>query len=236
MTELLTDPAVWAAFLSLTVLEIILGIDNIVFVSIAAAQLPPHQRRTARLAGLSGALVMRIGLLFAIAWVAGLTRPIVTLFGVDFSWRDALLIAGGAFLIAKATLEIHGEIEGGRHERHAVSGALGAVVVQIVLLDAVFSIDSVLTAVGMVDHVEVMIAAVVVAILMMMVASEPIAAFIERHPTTKMLALAFLAMVGVALVADGFHQHIERGFIYAAMGFSALVEALNLARRRRQQG
>jgi len=233
MIEFLTDPAVWASFLTLTVLEIVLGVDNVIFISIAAQRLPPAERRRARFIGLSGALVLRIALLFSISWIISLSEPFVTLFGIGFSWRDVILIAGGLFLIWKAASEIFAEVEGAHHEKTgAVRATLSAVIFQIMVLDLVFSLDSVITAVGIADHLEVMIAAVVIAILVMMVAAEPIANFVAAHPSTKMLALAFLVMVGMALVADGFHQHIERGFIYAAMVFAGGVEGLNLWRQK----
>jgi len=240
MIELLSDPAVWASFLTLTVLEIVLGVDNVIFISIAASKLPPDQRRRARVVGLTGALVLRILLLLSIAWIIGLSEPIVTLFGLEISWRDIILIAGGLFLIYKASTEIFDEVEGDIHtaEETVMKAAFASVIVQIMVLDLVFSLDSVITAVGIADHIEVMIAAVVVAIVVMMIAAAPIAQFVEDHPSTKMLALAFLVMVGMALVADGFHFHVERGFIYAAMVFAGAVEVLNLwraARRRRLQ-
>jgi predicted tellurium resistance membrane protein TerC len=235
MIELLSDPAVWASFLTLTVLEIVLGVDNVIFISIAAQRLEAAQRKRARFIGLSGALVLRVLLLFSISWIVSLSAPIVTLFGIGFSWRDAILIAGGLFLIWKASTEIFAEVEGSHHEKVGPAKAvMSAVIFQIMVLDLVFSLDSVITAVGIADHLEVMIAAVVIAILVMMVAAEPIANFVGAHPSTKMLALAFLVMVGMALVADGFHQHIERGFIYAAMVFAGGVEALNLWRQKAQ--
>ncbi|WP_071675056.1 TerC family protein [Nioella nitratireducens] len=238
MMDLLTDPAVWASFLTLTVLEIVLGVDNVIFISIAAARLPEAQRRRARVLGLTGALVLRIALLLSISWIIGLSAPILQIRGFDVSWRDILLIAGGLFLIYKASTEIFEEVEGGVESAEAtvVQAAFLSVIFQIMVLDLVFSLDSVITAVGIADHLEVMIAAVVLAILVMMVAAAPIAHFVEAHPSTKMLALAFLVMVGMALVADGFHVHVERGFIYAAMVFAGAVEGLNLwraARRRR---
>ena len=237
MIELLSNPAVWASFATLTILEIVLGVDNVIFISIAASRLPEHQRARARFIGLLGALILRVLLLFSIAWIIGLTKPFTTLFGFDLSWRDVILIAGGLFLLYKATTEIFAEVEG---EHDAKDGGLatatfGAVIAQIMVLDAVFSLDSVITAVGIADHLEVMVAAVVVAILVMMVAAEPIGAFVEAHPSTKMLALAFLVMVGMALVADGLHFHIERGFIYAAMVFAGGVEGLNLWRQKRRR-
>lgn len=235
MIALLSDPAVWAAFLTLTVLEIVLGVDNVIFISITASRLPQEQRRRARMIGLTGALVLRIGLLFSIAWIVSLTAPIVDILHWSLSWRDLILLAGGFFLIYKASTEIFSEMEaGGSHPPAAASGFF-SVIVQIIILDLVFSLDSVITAVGIADHLEVMVAAVMVAIVIMMVAAEPIAGFVERHPSTKMLALAFLAMVGMALVADGLHQHIERGFIYAAMVFAGAVEALNLIRSKRRR-
>lgn len=241
MIDLLADPAVWASFLTLTVLEIVLGVDNVIFISIAAERLPEHQRRQARVIGLSGALVMRVLLLFSIAWIVSLGEPVVTIpwivgEGLALSWRDMILLAGGLFLIWKAASEIFAEVEGEEHGHSGPAKAtLFAVVAQIMILDLVFSLDSVITAVGIADHLEVMIAAVVVAILVMMVAAEPIAAFVAEHPSTKMLALAFLVMVGMALLADGLHFHIERGFIYAAMVFAGGVEALNLWRMKRRR-
>lgn len=236
MIELLNDPAVWASFLTLTILEIVLGVDNVIFISIAAARLPEEQRRRARLIGLTGALVLRILLLFSIAWIVGLTEPIFTIFDHAVSWRDIILLGGGLFLIWKAVTEIFDEVEGSAHAvENAVVASFSAVLFQIMLLDVVFSLDSVITAVGIADHIEVMIAAVVIAILVMMVAAEPISKFVEDHPSTKMLALAFLVMVGMALIADGFGVHMERGFIYAAMVFAGAVEGLNLLRQKRRR-
>ncbi len=237
MLEFLTDPAIWASFLTLTILEIVLGVDNVIFISIAAERLPEKSRARARSIGLGGALVLRIGLLFSISWIIGMSAPVLTAFGFTFSWRDIILLAGGLFLIWKAATEIFAEVEG---EEHASGGAakatMLAVITQIMVLDMVFSLDSVITAVGIADHLSVMVAAVVVAILVMMVAAEPIADFIAHHPSTKMLALAFLVMVGMALVADGMHHHVERGFIYAAMVFAGGVEGLNLWRQKRRAG
>ncbi|MGR3483957.1 MAG: TerC family protein [Paracoccaceae bacterium] len=236
MIELLSDPAVWASFLTLVVLEIVLGVDNVIFISIASAKLPEAQRPRARLIGLTGALVMRILLLFSIAWIVSLEAPFVTIAGFGLSWRDVILIAGGLFLIYKAATEIFDEVEGHHLEtapEAVIHAAFMSVIVQIMLLDLVFSLDSVITAVGIADHIEVMIAAVVIAIVVMMVAANPIADFVEAHPSTKMLALAFLLMIGMALVADGFHFHVEKGFIYAAMVFAGGVEALNLWRQKR---
>ncbi len=235
MYELLSDPAVWASFLTLVILEIVLGVDNVIFISITASRLPEERRRAARLTGLSLALVMRIALLFSIAWIASLTEVVITVFGEPFSWRDMVMLAGGLFLIYKAATEIFTEVEGEEKAPSSASTTFGAVIAQIVVLDMVFSFDSVITAVGIATHIEVMVGAVVIAILVMMAASEPIAGFVESHPSTKMLALAFLVMVGMALVADGFHYHVERGFIYAAMVFAGAVEALNLWRQKRRR-
>ena len=235
MLELLNDPAVWASFLTLTILEIVLGVDNVIFISIAAAKLPQEQRRSARMIGLSGALILRVALLFSIAWSVSLKDPFFSVFGHPFSWRDIILLVGGLFLIWKAATEIFDEVEGVEHEANVVAASFASVLVQIMILDVVFSLDSVITAVGIADHLEVMIAAVVIAILVMMVAAEPISRFVEAHPSTKMLALAFLVMVGMALIADGFGFHVERGFIYAAMVFAGGVEALNLIRAKRRR-
>ena len=239
MLELLNDPAVWASFLTLAVLEIVLGVDNVIFISITAAKLPAAQRPRARILGLAGALVLRVGLLYSIVWIVSLSKPFATVLGWAVSWRDVILLLGGLFLIYKAATEIFDEVEGkeGFHTagESAVEAAFMGVIVQIMVLDLVFSIDSVITAVGIADHVEVMVAAVVVAILVMMAFADPIGRFIEDHPSTKMLALAFLLMVGMALVADGFHFHVERGFIYAAMLFGGGVEALNLLRMKRRR-
>jgi predicted tellurium resistance membrane protein TerC len=234
MLELLSDPAVWISFATLTVLEIVLGIDNIIFISIAASKLPPAQRRQARIIGLSGALILRILLLLSIGWIIGLTEPFMTIAGFELSWRDVILFGGGLFLIWKATTEIFNEVEGDHGERELKGGTgFGGVIFQIMLLDVIFSLDSVITAVGIADHIPVMVAAVMVAIVVMMVASGPIADFVHDHPSTKMLALAFLVMVGMALMADGLHFHVERAFIYTAMLFSGAVEALNLWRNKK---
>ncbi|QQA44036.1 TerC family protein [Pelagovum pacificum] len=236
MIELLSDPAVWASFLTLTILEIVLGVDNVIFISIASSRLPEAQRARARFIGLCGALVLRVLLLLSIAWIIGLSEPIAEIAGWEVSWRDIILLLGGFFLIYKAATEIFVEVEGSEHgEKGSVAQAtFVGVIAQIMMLDLVFSLDSVITAVGIADHIEVMIAAVVIAIVIMMIAANPIAGFVEAHPSTKMLALAFLVMVGMALVADGFHFHVERGFIYAAMVFAGAVEALNLWRSKRR--
>ncbi len=235
MLELLTDPAAWASFLTLTVLEIILGIDNVIFISITTSSLPRERQRLARNLGLTGALGLRVALLFSIAWIVSLKEPVLSVLGRDFSWRDFILLAGGLFLLWKASTEIFNEVEGTRHRAGRARATFTAVIFQIMLLDLVFSLDSVITAVGIADELAVMVAAVTVAIGVMMVAAEPISGFVENHPSTKMLALAFLAMIGMALVADGFGMHIDRGFIYAAMGFAGTVEALNLLRARRRR-
>ncbi|MFT6531632.1 MAG: putative tellurium resistance membrane protein TerC [Limimaricola cinnabarinus] len=234
--ELFSDPAVWASFLTLTILEIVLGVDNVIFISIAAARLPEAQRRRARVLGLAGALVLRIGLLFSIAWIVSLSEPFTTILGHPLSWRDVILLVGGAFLIYKAATEIFAEVEGDSHHGSDTSAKVTffGVITQIIVLDLVFSLDSVITAVGIADHIEVMIAAITIAILLMMVAATPIANFVEHHPSTKMLALAFLVMVGMSLGAEGLGFHIERGFIYAAMVFAGGVEALNLWRQKRR--
>lgn len=235
MLDLLADPSVWLSFLTLTVLEVVLGIDNVIFISIAAAKLPRAQRARARFLGLVGALVLRVLLLFSITWIMSLSRPFLTVAGFAIAWRDIILLLGGMFLIWKATTEIFVEVEGGGSDHSSPAAAtFWAVILQIMALDLIFSLDSVITAVGIADHIEVMVAAVVVAILLMMAAAEPIADFIEGHPSTKMLALAFLVMVGMALAADGLHYHIDRGFIYAAMIFAGGVEVLNLVRQQRR--
>jgi predicted tellurium resistance membrane protein TerC len=234
--EWLTDPNTWVALLTLTVLEIVLGIDNIVFISVLAERLPGHQQARARQVGLGVALVMRIALLLAISWVIGLTAPLFTIVSFEFSGRDLILIGGGVFLLAKATTEIHHALEGADSERTRVGvGSFAGVIAQIALLDIVFSLDSVITAVGMADDVPVMIAAIVIAIVVMLVAAGPLSAFVGEHPTVKMLALSFLLLIGMSLVAEGFEVHIPKGYIYFAMGFSVFVELLNLRLRRRTQ-
>jgi predicted tellurium resistance membrane protein TerC len=236
MIDVLTDPHVWASFIALSAMEVVLGIDNVVFISVMIARMPPAQRLLARRVGLSLALIFRVIMLAGIVWFTHLTKPVFTLFGNDFSWRDIILIAGGLFLLWKATREIHKDIEGETEEGGSpVADTLVAGILQIGLIDIVFSIDSIITAVGMADHVEVMIAAVAVAILVMYFAAEPVAAFIERHPTTKMLALAFLLLIGAALIADGLDFHIPRAYIYFAMAFAAAVEAVNVVANRKRR-
>jgi len=235
--ELLTNPETWVALLTLTVLEIVLGIDNIIFISILVQRLPAAAPDRARIIGLTLAMGMRILLLLTISWIVGLTTPVFTLLDREFSWRDLILIAGGLFLLWKATTEIGESLEG--EPAHQVDPEAGTatfrgVLVQIVLLDIVFSLDSVLTAVGMVNEIAVMIAAVVIAVGVMLVASGPLAKFVHDHPSVKMLALAFLLLIGVTLIADGFGFHIDKAYIYAAMAFSVFVEVLNLRARRRR--
>jgi predicted tellurium resistance membrane protein TerC len=237
MLEWLTDPHIWASFLALSAMEIVLGIDNVVFISVMVSRMPPDQRLWARRIGLSLALIFRVIMLGGITWFIHMTMPIFSIGSYDFSWRDLVLIAGGLFLLVKGTREMHQDIEG-NHEGSvgaAASNTMTSAIVQIALIDLVFSVDSIITAVGMADHVEVMIAAVAVAIAVMYFASEPVAAFIERHPTTKMLALSFLLLIGAALIADGFHFHIPRGYIYFAMAFSAAVEVVNVIAMRNRR-
>jgi predicted tellurium resistance membrane protein TerC len=238
MMELLTSPEAWAALLTLTALEIVLGIDNVIFISVIVSRIPPAQAKRARQIGLLLALVFRIVLLSVLVWLIGLTEPVITVRNVEFSWRDIILIGGGAFLIAKATHEIHGEVEAGDAEPDGEpkASAFFWVIVQIIIIDMVFSLDSIITAIGMAQDLEIMIAAVVIACIVMYVSSGPVARFVANHPTTKMLALAFLVLIGVALVADGFQFHIPRGYIYFAMLFAAAVEVFNvLARRNRRK-
>jgi predicted tellurium resistance membrane protein TerC len=234
MLELLVDPAAWASLLTLALLEIVLGVDNVIFLSIVSSRLPAHQQRPARRIGLLLALAGRIILLFALTWIIGLTAPFIEVFALEISWRDIILAGGGLFLLVKATTEIHHMLEGGADE-HAKPGAamFASVLVQIFLLDLVFSLDSVLTAIGMAEHIEIMVAAVVIAIGVMLWAAEPMSAFVSRHPTVKMLALSFLLLIGVALIADGLDFHIPRGFLYFAIAFATGVEILNLLVRRR---
>jgi predicted tellurium resistance membrane protein TerC len=237
MIALLTSPEAWAALLTLTALEIVLGIDNVIFLSVIVSRIPPRQAKRARQIGLALALVFRILLLSLLVWLIGLTQAILTVKGMAFSWRDIILIGGGLFLIAKATHEIHGEVEARDDDDDAPRpGAFFWVIVQIIVIDMVFSLDSIITAIGMAQDLEIMIAAVVIACVIMYVSSGPVARFVAEHPTTKMLALAFLVLIGVALVADGFQFHIPRGYIYFAIVFSAAVEFFNvLAKRNRKK-
>ena len=234
--EMLLDPNIWTAFLALTALELVLGIDNIVFISILVDRLPEEQRDFARRLGLGLAMFMRLGLLFMLAWMVGLTAPLFSLIEHPFSGRDLILIFGGLFLIWKSTSEIHQLLEG---EHGSSSSKVGAtfmnVLVQIIIIDAVFSLDSIITAVGMVKEIEVMVAAVITAVSLMMVFAGAIGRFVSAHPTVKMLALSFLFMIGIVLIADGFGHHVPKGYIYFAMAFSIGVEMLNLRMRKRKQ-
>ena len=237
MIELLTSPEAWAALLTLTALEVVLGIDNVIFISVIVSRIPEAQAKRARQIGLALALIFRIVLLSLLVWLIGLTEAVISVKGVAFSWRDLILIGGGLFLIGKATHEIHQEVEAGEDdERVSDRGAFLLVIAQIIVIDVVFSLDSIITAIGMAQDLEIMIAAVMIACLIMYVSSGPVAKFVADHPTTKMLALAFLVLIGVALVADGFKFHIPRGYIYFAIAFSAAVEFFNvLAKRNRRK-
>jgi predicted tellurium resistance membrane protein TerC len=235
MIDLLSDPQAWVALLTLTVMEVILGVDNVVFISVLVSKLPPEEARRARSLGLLMALVFRLALLFSLTWLIGLTEPVLTIMGKGLSWRDLILIAGGLFLLFKATHEIHNEFEhDGGGPPQAASGAFASIILQVALIDVVFSIDSIVTAIGMAQHLPVMIAAVLIAMAFMYVASGPIGGFIHRHPTTKILALAFLLLIGVSLVADGIGMHIPRGYIYFAMAFAAGVETVNVLTKQRR--
>jgi len=230
--DLLLDPQAWIAFFTLTALELVLGIDNIIFISILVDRLPPERREFMRRLGLGLAMFMRIALLLVLAWLVGLTAPLFSVLGEEISGRDLILIAGGVFLLWKATGEIHGLIEG-EHDKadRPVAGTFAGILLQIIIIDLVFSLDSIITAVGMVKEIPVMVAAVVASVLLMMLAAGPIGRFVSRHPTVKMLALSFLIMVGMALVADGLDFHVPKGYIYFAMAFSVGVEMLNLRMR-----
>ena len=235
MIELLSDPQTWIAFLTLTLLELVLGIDNIVFISILADKLPEAQRYLARRIGLFLAMFMRIGLLFVLSWLVGLTAPLFSLLAQEISGRDLIMILGGLFLLWKSTSEIHQLLEGEHGvQSSAVRPTLAAVIVQILLIDVVFSLDSIITAVGMVQHIEVMVAAVIASVALMMLFAAPIGNFVSRHPTVKMLALAFLFLIGAVLIADGFDHHVPKGYIYFAMAFALGVEVLNLVRRKKR--
>src|SRR5215813_6319583 len=238
MIALLFDPNAWLALATLTVLEVVLGIDNLVFISVLTSRCEPKDARRARQIGLSLAFVFRIMMLFGLTWLMGLTGSLFSLFGIGISWRDIILIGGGLFLIGKATHEIHREIEG--HDEQAPSStparaSFALIITQLVLIDLVFSLDSIITAIGMAEHIEVMIAAVVIAMIVMYLAANPVGNFIAKHPTTKMLALAFLLLIGVALIADGFDFHIPRGYIYFAMAFAGAVEMFNVAATRKKK-
>ena len=254
-TPLFTDPTAWAALITLVVMEVVLGIDNLIFISILSNKLPPEHRQRTRRIGIGLALVMRLGLLATIGWIVGLTAPVFDLgitgplnshgepsFDTAFSWRDLILIAGGLFLLWKATKEIHHATDPTpstdmleKDKKDVVINNVGSAIFQIILLDLVFSIDSILTAVGMTDHIVIMMIAVVVAVLVMLLAADPLAEFIDKNPTVVMLALGFLLMIGAVLIADGFGVHVPKGYIYAAMAFSALVEGLNMLSRRSSQ-
>ncbi len=234
LVMLAADPAAWAALATLIAMEVVLGVDNLVFISILTNKLPEARRDKARKLGIGLALILRLALLSIVAWIVGLTDPVLEVFGHGFSWRDIILLAGGLFLVWKATKEIHHSVDP-NEEEHAEAVAVpafGAAIVQILLLDIVFSIDSIVTAVGMTDHLPVMVIAVIVAVTVMMVAAGPLSDFIAANPTVVMLALGFLLMIGMTLIADGMGFHVPKGYIYAAMGFSILVEALNMLSRR----
>jgi predicted tellurium resistance membrane protein TerC len=232
--ESLNDPQIWASLVTLTALEIVLGVDNLVFIAIVAGRLPPERQNRARQVGLALALITRLALLASIVWIISLTRPLFDLFGQPVSWRDIVLIAGGLFLLYKGTREIHRRLEG--DEREAAAGgraSFAGVVAQIMLLDIVFSLDSVITAVGMANELWVMATAIIIAVAIMLVASKPLAEFVERHPTVKMLALSFLLLIGMTLIAEGAGFDVPKGYIYAAIGFSVAVETLNQFATRR---
>jgi len=243
LMQLATDPVVWLALGTLVVMEVVLGIDNLIFIAILTNKLPEHQRPFARRLGIGGALVLRLLLLGTIAWIVKLTAPVITVFGHSFSWRDLILIAGGLFLVWKATKEIHHHVDpdpeadlfgAAADGAAAVQVSLSAIIVQILLLDIVFSIDSILTAVGMTEHLPIMVIAVLIAVLVMLLAATPLSNFVNANPTVVMLALGFLLMIGMMLIAEGFGAHVPKGYVYAAMAFSAFVEGLNLLARRRR--
>ncbi len=234
--ELLTSPEAWIAFATLTLLELVLGIDNVIFISILADKLPPDQRERARQVGLFMAMFMRLGLLLLLAWIVGLVAPLFAVLGQEISGRDLILIGGGLFLVWKSTTEIHGSLEGEEGQSSsAVKATFASVILQIMIIDLVFSLDSIITAVGMVDDVRVMMAAVVASVALMMVFAGPIGRFVSDHPTIKMLALSFLVVVGVVLIAEGFDHHVPKGYVYFAMAFSLGVEMLNIRLRRRSR-
>ena len=235
MIDLLTSPQAWIALATLTALELVLGIDNIIFISILVDKLPPAQRERARKIGLFMAMFMRIGLLLVLAWIVGLVTPLFTVLGQEISGRDLILIVGGVFLVYKATTEIHGTLEGEEDATgSAVKATFTAVILQIMVIDIVFSLDSIITAVGMVDDVRIMIIAVVLSVGLMMLFARPIGVFVSDHPTIKMLALSFLVVVGVVLIAEGFDHHVPKGYVYFAMAFSVVVEMININMRKRR--
>ncbi len=236
MIEMFTSPELLIALLTLTVLEIVLGVDNVIFISILSAKLPKAQQQRARRVGLMGAMLMRIALLFSISWMARLVDPLFSIGQFAFSGRDLILLGGGLFLLAKATYEIHDKLEG--EEGHAsgkVAATFASVITQVMILDIVFSLDSVITAIGMADHLGVMVTAVILAVLVMLLSADAISAFVEQHPTVKILALSFLILIGFSLVAEGLGQHIGKGYIYFAMGFSVAVEMINIRIRSRKK-
>jgi predicted tellurium resistance membrane protein TerC len=234
MFEWVASPEAWVALVTLTALEIVLGIDNIIFISILVGRLPEAQRNFARRMGLSLAMLTRLGLLFSISWVMGLTKPWFELFGMSISGRDLVLIGGGLFLLFKATHEIHNSLEGAEdNNKQMVVTGLGSVLIQIAILDIVFSLDSVITAVGLVEHIALMAIAIILAVLVMLFAAKPIGDFVEKHPTIKILALSFLILVGVTLIVEGFDIHVPKGYIYFAMAFSVSVEFINLRMRKK---
>ncbi len=239
LLTLASDPAAWLALLTLTVMELVLGIDNLLFISVLSNKLPEKDRSFARRIGIGAALILRLVLLGAIVWIVRLTEPLFDLFGNSFSWRDLILIAGGLFLVWKATTEIHNAVDPDegpdRLNPHVAATSVAAVVGQILVLDMVFSVDSILTAVGMTQHIPIMVIAIVVTVAAMLIAADPLAKFIHGNPTIVMLVLAFLMLIGTVLIADGFGLHVPRGYIYAAMAFSAFVEGLNMVARRRRK-
>lgn len=236
--EWIADPNIWLSLLTLTILEIVLGIDNLIFISILTNKLPQENQKLARRLGISGALILRLALLGTISFIVQLTTPVFTLFDHGFSWRDLILIAGGLFLVWKATKEIHHSVDPHDPKENLVAKAatlgMGAAIVQILMLDLVFSIDSIITAVGMTDHLAIMFIAVITAVTVMLIAAEPLSRFIAANPTVVMLALGFLLMIGMTLIADGFGFHVPKAYIYTAMGFSAMVEGLNMLARRKR--
>lgn len=236
LLELATSPAAWIALATLVVMEVVLGIDNLIFISILTNKLPEHQRPKARRLGIGMALIMRLGLLSTVAYIVQLTEPVFDMFGQAFSWKDMILIAGGLFLVWKATTEIHHSMDVKTEEEKTLGStvtlSMTAAIAQILMLDLVFSIDSIITAVGMTEHLPIMIIAVVSAVIVMMVAADPLAKFINDNPTVVMLALGFLIMIGMTLIAEGFGAHVPKGYVYAAMTFSALIEGLNMLARR----